>query len=67
MKKNKYIYWWVIQTWYPNYGWEDVSFYDKKESTWKDVMHDYREYKIAEQAPHRIISRRELNEEVESD
>lgn len=62
MRKNKYIYYWVIQGYYSGgYGWEDLSFYDKKECSWSEVIRDYKEYNIADNAPHRIIERRELN------
>ena len=35
--------------------------YDKKECKYIDVLHDLREYKIADGHPKRIIERRELN------
>lgn len=60
-RKNKYNYLWVIQGFY-GYGWEDLSEYDKKEYSWGDVKHDYREYCISDNYPKRIINRRELNE-----
>ena len=60
MKKNKYCYLWVIQGYY-GYGWEDLSEYDKKEYSYADVKHDIKEYRIADSAPKRLISRRELN------
>ena len=63
MKKNKYRYLWVIQGYYSCYGWEDLSEYDKSEYSWKDVVHDYKEYKISDSSPKRIINRRELNED----
>lgn len=62
MGKNKYCYCWVIQGFY-GYGWEDLCVYDKKEYSFSDVKHDYREYCIAENAPKRIVQRRELNTE----
>lgn len=63
-KENKYIYYWVIQGYYSGcYGWEDESFYDKREYTYSDVRKDLKEYKIASpEHAHRIIERRELNE-----
>lgn len=61
MKKNKYTYFWVIQAYYS--GWEDESFYDKSKTKFSEVRKDFKEYQIAEDAPHRIISRRELNED----
>lgn len=61
-RKNKYNYLWVIQGFY-GYGWEDLSEYDKKEYSWKDVRHDYIEYCIADDSAKRIINRRELNED----
>ena len=60
MKQNKYTYSWVIQGYY-GYGWEDLCIYPKNEYDYSSVIHDYREYCIAESAPKRIIQRRELN------
>ena len=64
-RKNKYIYYWVIQGYYSgSYGWEDESFYDKSECSYSEVKKDLKEYRIAcPQAGHRIIERRELNPE----
>lgn len=62
-RKNKYTYYWVIQVYYSGYGWEDESFYDKSEVSFSEVRKDFREYCRAERAPHRIIERRELNED----
>ena len=61
MKKNKYNYLWVIQGYYSGCGWEDLSEYDKKIYSWGDVMHDLKEYRIADSFPKRVIERRELN------
>ena len=63
MRKNKYNYLWVIQGYYSGYGWEDLSEYDKKEYKRSDVIHDFKEYKIADPSPKRIIERRVLNED----
>lgn len=60
MKKNKYNYLWVIQGFYAG-CWEDLSEYDKKEYSWGDVLHDLKEYRIADSFPKRVIERRELN------
>lgn len=62
MRKNKYNYLWVIQGFYGG-CWEDLSEYDKKEYSFTDVKHDIKEYRIADSAPKRLISRRELNQE----
>lgn len=62
MKKNKYVYLWVIQGNY-GYGWEDLSSYDKKEYSYGDVKYDIKEYRISDNYPKRIIERRELNED----
>ena len=62
MRKNKYNYLWVIQGFYGD-SWEDLSEYDKKEYSYKDVLHDYREYKVSDSYPKRLIKRRVLNEE----
>lgn len=61
MKPNKYIYYWIIQGWY-GYSWEDLSGYDQKEYKRSEVVKDLREYRISDNAPKRIITRRELNE-----
>lgn len=53
---------WVIQGFYGG-CWEDLSEYDKKEHSFADVKHDIKEYRIADSAPKRLISRRELNQE----
>jgi len=63
MKKNKFVYEWVIQGNY-GHGWEDLCIYPKNEYDYSSVEHDYREYCIAERFPKRIIERRELAEEV---
>lgn len=60
---NKYDYFWIIQGNY-GYGWEDLSYYDKKECRYSDVLKDLREYCIADSASKRVIERRELAEEV---
>lgn len=60
MRKNKYVYLWVIQGNY-GYGWEDLSSYNKKEYSWGDIKHDVKEYRINDTYPKRIIKRRELN------
>lgn len=62
MRKNKFIYEWVIQGYY-GYGWEDLSVYDKNEYSYADVKHDIKEYRVADSAPKRLIERRELNYE----
>ena len=39
----------------------DLCCYDKKECSYADVKHDIKEYRISDNAPKRIIERRELN------
>ena len=61
MHKNKYCYLWVIQGYYN--GWEDMSEYDKSETSYAEVRHDLKEYRNdGYGAPYRLISRRVLNE-----
>lgn len=62
-RKNKFRYLWVIQGYYCSYGWEDLSEYDKSEFSLADVRHDLREYRIAGDAPVRLVSRREFNKD----
>lgn len=59
MKKvNKWLYLYIIQGHYGDYGWEDVN----TEETLKDARRSLREYNENEpQYPHRRIRRRELN------
>lgn len=60
---NKYDYFWIIQGNYGyGYGWEDLSYYDKKEYRYSDVLKDLKEYRLADGAPKRVIERRELAE-----
>jgi len=59
MKKNKYLYIFVIQGNYGQ-GWEDLCEYEKIKNAWADI----KEYRFAESsyANHRIINRRVLND-----
>lgn len=60
---NKYIYYWVIWSNY-GFGWEPESWYDKSESSWPDVMHDLKEYRIAcPTASYTVKNSREPNPE----
>ena len=61
-RKNKYRYLWVIQGNY-GYGWEDLAEYDKSKYSDCDVICDAKEYQISDNAPKRLISRRELNKD----
>lgn len=57
MKVNKYLYLWVVQS-YWGYGWEDVNAEDNE----RDGRRSLREYRENEpQVAHRLIQRRELN------
>ena len=58
-KANKFLYGWNIWTNY-GYGWEIESSYYKHESTYKDVLHDAKEYRIAG-AKVRVTNTRTLN------
>lgn len=58
---NKYIYLWVIQCFTDSYGWEDECEYDKKETTYKQVLADLREYRLLGYR-YRLIERRKLAE-----
>lgn len=61
-KVNKYNYLWVIQFNYQGYGWEDECEYNKKETSYNQVLADLSEYKAAgHDGRYRLISRRELN------
>lgn len=62
-KLNKYTYYWVIWTNY-GYGWDDESVYPKGEYTYKDVLHDAKEYRLAG-ADVKIRNRRVLNEDYD--
>lgn len=60
-KENKYIYGWAIWSNY-GYGWEKESAYDKRESTYKQVRSDIKEYRVAcPNASYTIKEYRELN------
>ncbi len=62
-KPNKFEYLWVIQQYHkPGYGWEDVDTCE----TWKECRVNIRAYREAEpQYQHRVIRRRELNQEYQ--
>ena len=61
MKKNKYLYVWVVQGYYTgNYKWEDIS----QSESYREARQDLKDYNANEQAyPHRLIWRKELNSE----
>lgn len=57
---NKYIYLFVVQGWYDSqYGWEDLCASEnlREAAAW------LRDYRSNEPNRHRLIQRRELNEE----
>ena len=58
-KKNKYLYGWNIWTNYGS-GWEIESTYFKPADTYKDVIHDAKEYRFAGAAV-RVTKTRKLN------
>lgn len=58
MKQNKYTYLFVVQQYYPSYGWEDVA----ASETWKEAREDLKAYRVNQpEYPARMIRRRELN------
>ena len=57
MKGNKYTYLWVVQGYYNNYGWEDLTCGSEIEA--KTDINKYREN--APESRYRLIQRRELN------
>ena len=62
MKKNKYLYLFVVQGNYGyGYGWEDLC----QSESWKEAKSDLRSYRENEtQYPHRLIKRREPNPDI---
>lgn len=56
MRKNKYIYLYVVQG---NYGcgWEDLT----QSENYAEARQDLKDYRENEPYPHRLIHRRELN------
>lgn len=60
MPANKYTYLYVLQGFYPPYGWEDLTYYDKSDPTaLRDAKVDKRSYIENEHGNYRIIERRE--------
>lgn len=57
MKKNKYIYLYVLQGYYTGYGWEDLT----ASEDYKEIRTDLKAYRENEHGQYRIIQRRELN------
>lgn len=55
MRKNKYIYLYVLQGYYN--GWEDLT----ASESYKEIKTDLRAYRENEHGNYRIIQRRELN------
>ena len=58
IKQTKYKYVKVIQGYF-GYGWEDVSEYDKQDSSL--VRKDLKEYRLSNTGVYRVIDRRVLN------
>ena len=61
-KQNKWIYYWVIE-YNCGYGWEPIEWYDKRDYSYGDVKHDYREYRLVGNGSYRIVNKREYNKE----
>ena len=60
MKKNKYVYLFVLQRDYGYYGWEDLTASENRQ----EVKNDLKAYRENEGGIYRIIRRRKLNKEV---
>ena len=60
MKKNKYVYLFVLQGNYGYYGWEDLTASENR----REVRNDLKAYRENEGGIYRIIQRRELNKEI---
>ena len=61
MKQPKYTYFKVLQSNH-GYGWDDVEFFDLKDSDIKERKQALKEYRENQpNASHRFIERRELN------
>jgi hypothetical protein len=56
MKKNKYVYLFVLQGFY-SYGWEDLT----ASESWKEVKQDKKDYIKNERGIYRVVKRRELS------
>ena len=58
MKKNKFVYLFVVQGYYDSYyGWEDLT----QSEDYKEARNNLKDYRDNEPGPHRLIKRRELN------
>lgn len=60
MKKNKYVYLFVLQGNYGYYGWEDLISSENRQ----EVRDDLKAYRENEGGIYRIIRRREFNKEI---
>ena len=60
MRKNKYVYLFVLQGNYGYHGWEDLTASENRQ----EVRDDLKAYRENEGGVYRIIRRRELNKEV---
>ena len=60
MKKNKYVYLFVLQVNYGYYGWEDLTASENR----REVRNDLKAYRENEGGIYRIIRRRKLNKEI---
>lgn len=64
MKQSKYTYFKVLQSNH-GHGWDDVEFFDLKDSTIKARKQALKEYRDNQpNATHRFIERRELNKGI---
>lgn len=60
MARTKYVYLYVLQGYYPSYGWEDLDAVDKAEpGALKYIRESKRIYSENDGGIYRIISRRE--------
>lgn len=60
MKKNKFLYLFVVQGYYPPYGWEDLTQSENR----AEARADLNAYRENEPGAFRLIKRRELNNET---
>lgn len=58
MKKNKYVYLYILQGHYGFHGWEDLTASEQR----KEVAQNLKEYRENEGGRYRIVQRREVSE-----
>ena len=58
-KQNKFVYLFVVQGFY-GYGWEDLT----TSENYAEARNSLKDYRNNEPGPHRLIKRRELNQQA---